>query len=64
MHDEDATEYWCTECRKSCDTLAVDEGFGATEYWGATSIHEQWVEVSLCCEAEVTTDNLNEGEEV
>ena len=47
---------WCSCCGHPCEVIEIDEGLGHIEYWGATSIHEYWVEVSDCCQEEVITD--------
>lgn len=47
---------WCSCCGHPCEVIEIDEGLGHIEYWGATSIHEDWVEVSDCCEEAVITD--------
>ena len=48
--------YWCAECGEPCEAIEIDEGYGVTEYWGAVSSHEDWVEVSDCCEADLIDD--------
>lgn len=40
----------CSCCGESCEVVRIDIGLGHTEYWGASSVHEEWVEVSDCCE--------------
>lgn len=47
---------WCAHCGEPCWVTEIDEGYGMTEYWGAVSNHEDWVEVSDCCEAEIIYD--------
>lgn len=47
---------WCSYCGEFCEVIDIDVGFGHTEYWGASSVHEDWVEVSSCCEADVIDD--------
>ena len=45
---------YCTHCKRECDTITVDEGIGAYEYWGAKGVDIRLVTYSDCCEAEVT----------
>lgn len=52
--------HWCTECGEECSIKVIDEGIGSYEFWGARGIHVDKRTVSSCCEAEVTTENLEE----
>ena len=43
----------CSECGKPCNAVDRDFGFGATEYWGATSTHSNIQTVSECCDGDL-----------
>ena len=43
----------CSECRKFCDSVQRDFGYGMTEYWGAVSSHENLQWVSKCCDGDL-----------
>jgi hypothetical protein len=49
MHN---TEMICGHCEKPCSIIVIDEGIGTTEYWGFTSTHHDFIEVSDCCQVE------------
>lgn len=49
-------KYYCGECRKECDTIKLDYGIGAYEYWGARETHSNIQTVSSCCEADLFAD--------
>lgn len=40
----------CTYCKEECEVVYIDEGIGMYEYWGCVGRHEDWVEVSDCCQ--------------
>jgi hypothetical protein len=52
--------YFCSECRKPCESVQRDFGYGRTEFWGAVSTHVNLQWVSECCDG----DLLEELEEV
>ena len=47
--------YRCAECRQPCDTVELDFGIGAYEYWGATGVDVNLQTVSTCCEGDLWT---------
>jgi hypothetical protein len=48
---------FCAECKKPCNEIEVDFGYGAYEFWGARGYHTDKRLVSDCCEAD-TLDEL------
>jgi hypothetical protein len=60
-HHSDGTKY-CSACLEECEAVTIDEGIGHYEYWGATGVDIQLVEVSDCCEEELL-DELPEEED-
>jgi hypothetical protein len=50
---ESAPSGICSECGEECTGVAVDEGIGAYEFWGAKGVQHDWRWASPCCEAEV-----------
>ena len=50
---------WCVECGQECTPIAVDNGIGSYDYWGATGVHTQIDIESDCCNADVV-DNERE----
>lgn len=36
------------------DTKQIDDGIGPYEYFGATGVHHNWVDVTECCEADLS----------
>lgn len=56
---------YCSECRRPCDSVDRDYGYGPYEYWGAKGCHTNWQTVSRCCEGDVLTkEQLEDLEEV
>jgi hypothetical protein len=43
------TNYICGHCGENCNVVEIDEGIGPYEYWGAKSVHHDFVKVSDCC---------------
>jgi len=43
----------CEACGEECQEVQIDQGFGPYEYGSIHDIHQDWVWVSPCCEAEV-----------
>ena len=44
---------YCSECKKPCETVELDFGIGAYEFWGAPGVDSNIQEVSTCCEGDV-----------
>ena len=44
----------CDECGEECEFYMEDVGIGSYEYWGAPGVDVQWVEISCCCDADVS----------
>jgi hypothetical protein len=55
---------WCTACRRACNTKIIDDGIGPYEFWGAKYSDKRLIEVSTCCEADLTYDDLEEEDYV
>lgn len=47
-----APESLCACCGLPADTMTVDFGIGAYEYWGSKGIHSDVQEVTACCESD------------
>lgn len=57
----------CSECRKPCNEVRRNFGYGRTEYWGAISCHDNWQSVSKCCDGDLIyeleeEDELDDGD--
>jgi hypothetical protein len=48
----------CPDCQEESTVIAIDDGYGLTEAWGVTNLHEDWVRVSNCCKAEIDDSDL------
>lgn len=46
----------CGDCEKVCEVVTINEGIGLHEFWGAVSVHNDFVEVSECCHSEAVYD--------
>lgn len=57
-YDEDTAEVECPACHKMSTVKVIDDGIGATEYWGSVSVHHCYVLVTTCCYEEVSKDEI------
>lgn len=53
--DADEGRYgFCPTCGMNVQSVRVDFGIGAIEYWGAHGTHHDWRDVCPICDADVT----------
>lgn len=43
---------WCKECKKEARTVERDFGIGSYEFWGATGVDSNVLEVTECCDGD------------
>lgn len=49
-------EYICKNCGEECSIVAIDEGIGHYEYFGAKGYDSRIVHGSDCCECDVVDE--------
>jgi len=53
----------CSVCKKSCQEVERDFGYGVTEYWGSVSCHTNIQTVSKCCDGDLLYEENMETED-
>lgn len=43
----------CSNCKRSCEVMTEDQGYGAGEFWGTKYNDVRLVDVSDCCDASI-----------
>ena len=53
---------WCEQCGCNRQSVRMDFGIGAFEYWGSKEVHHDWREVCPSCEGDQTDARAEEEE--